>query len=57
MTDTCVCCGRAVPEGRMVCQECEIEAEERLMAYGKMPACVSEECGCKPALRSSERKG
>lgn len=27
--DTCVCCGRAVPEGRMVCPECEIEAEER----------------------------
>ena len=24
--DTCVCCGRAVPEGRMVCQECEIES-------------------------------
>ena len=55
--DTCVCCGEIIPEGRMVCPECEIEAEERLMAYGKMPACVPEECGCKPALRSSERKG
>ena len=21
--DTCVCCGKYVPEGRMVCQECE----------------------------------
>ena len=27
--DTCVCCGRAVPEGRMVCPECEIESFER----------------------------
>lgn len=27
--DTCVCCGRAVPEGRMACPECEIEAEGR----------------------------
>lgn len=27
--DTCVCCGRAVPEGRMVCPECEIEVEGR----------------------------
>lgn len=26
--DTCVCCGRAVPEGRMVGPECEIEVEE-----------------------------
>lgn len=27
--DTCVCCGRAVPEGRMFCPECEIESFER----------------------------
>ena len=27
--DTCVCCGWAVPEGRMVCPECEIDVEER----------------------------
>lgn len=27
--DTCGCCGRAVPEGRMVCPECEIESFER----------------------------
>ena len=27
--DTCVCCGRAVPEGRMVCPECEIQTFER----------------------------
>ena len=54
--DTCVCCGRAVPEGRMVCPECEIEVEERLNADGKMPTCVPEKRGCKPALRSSERK-
>lgn len=29
MMDTCVCCGQAVPEGRMVCPECEIQAFER----------------------------
>jgi len=29
MTDTCVCCGQTVPEGRMVCPECEIETEGR----------------------------
>lgn len=23
MTDTCVCCGAPVPEGRMVCWQCE----------------------------------
>lgn len=23
MTDICVCCGRYVPEGRMICQNCE----------------------------------
>ena len=27
--NTCVCCGAPVPEGRMVCPECEIEVEER----------------------------
>lgn len=29
MTDTCVCCGQTVPEGRMVCPECEIQTFER----------------------------
>lgn len=33
MEDRCVCCGRAVPEGRMVCPECEIEAEEILDTF------------------------
>lgn len=28
MTDTCVCCGAPVPEGRMVCPQCEY-ADER----------------------------
>lgn len=23
MSDTCVCCGREIPEGRMVCMTCE----------------------------------
>ena len=27
--DTCVCCGQPVPEGRMVCPECEIKSLER----------------------------
>lgn len=26
-TDTCVCCGRIVPEGRMICWECEHECD------------------------------
>lgn len=25
--DFCVCCGQYVPEGRMVCPECEYKAE------------------------------
>ena len=29
MTDTCVCCGQTVPEGRMVCPGCEQKTEER----------------------------
>lgn len=29
MTDTCVCCGQTVPEGRMVCPGCERKTEER----------------------------
>ena len=33
--DTCVCCGRPVPEGRMVCPECEIEAEELTNTFTK----------------------
>lgn len=28
MTDTCVCCGAPVPEGRMVCPLCEYANEE-----------------------------
>ena len=35
MTDTCVCCGQTVPEGRMVCAECEIEVEEILDTFTK----------------------
>lgn len=26
MIDTCVCCGSVVPEGRMVCPQCEFRA-------------------------------
>lgn len=32
MEDRCVCCGEIVPEGRMVCQQCEDKAEEMRMA-------------------------
>ena len=27
MEDRCVCCGAIVPEGRMVCPQCETTAE------------------------------
>ena len=27
MSETCVCCGREIPEGRQVCHICEYEAE------------------------------
>lgn len=30
MEDRCVCCGKVIPEGRMVCKICEIEAMNRL---------------------------
>lgn len=30
MTDTCICCGEVVPEGRMVCGRCELAANERM---------------------------
>ena len=29
MTDTCVCCGAEVPEGRMVCPQCEVTTHRR----------------------------
>lgn len=28
MDDSCVCCGRYVPEGRMVCEICEQETND-----------------------------
>ena len=28
MENRCVCCGAIVPEGRMVCPICEMEADE-----------------------------
>ena len=47
--DTCVCCGRAVPEGRMVCPECEIESFERSikMDDGIQAQIASVEARCK----------
>lgn len=29
MVDTCVCCGAPVPEGRMVCPQCEAAAYDK----------------------------
>lgn len=29
MEDRCVCCGTIVPEGRMVCPMCEMEADAK----------------------------
>lgn len=29
MEDRCVCCGEIIPEGRMVCPQCEAAANER----------------------------
>lgn len=34
MEDRCVCCGAIIPEGRMVCPQCEAAAKERLPAKG-----------------------
>ena len=31
MENRCVCCGDVIPEGRMVCEECEIDAEEKVL--------------------------
>ena len=46
--DTCVCCGRAVPEGRMVCPECEIESFERSIKMDGIQAQIaSVEARCK----------
>lgn len=28
MENRCVCCGAVIPEGRMVCPMCEMEAED-----------------------------
>ena len=28
MSETCVCCGRKIPEGRQVCPICEYESEQ-----------------------------
>ena len=30
MTDWCVCCGAVVPEGRMVCRQCELREETQM---------------------------
>ncbi len=34
MVDTCVCCGRIVPEGRMVCPICENSVKDQDEGYG-----------------------
>ncbi len=41
MSEKCVCCGAAVPEGRQVCVECEKAAEDmRAYAQGGPPPCA-----------------
>ena len=30
MENRCVCCGAVVPEGRMVCPICEMDADEKV---------------------------
>lgn len=43
MTDTCVCCGAPVPEGRMVCWQCEKRENERSISMDDgMQALVAE---------------
>ena len=37
MEDKCVCCGTYVPEGRMVCLNCEEKAKERHFGNKKVP--------------------
>lgn len=34
MEDRCVCCGAIIPEGRMVCPQCEAAAKEQLPVKG-----------------------
>lgn len=34
MEDRCVCCGAIVPEGRMVCPQCEMETDGKLAGKG-----------------------
>lgn len=41
--DLCVCCGEPVPEGRMVCIKCEMEAN-RGRAYHKAKRCGNAVC-------------
>ncbi len=54
MTDTCVCCGAPVPEGRMVCPQCEYANEravpgrkENEMDDGIQAQIASVEARCK----------
>lgn len=50
MTDTCICCGAPVPEGRMVCGACEITEEkhekENNMDLQDLSIAVAEIRGC-----------
>lgn len=34
MENRCVCCGAVIPEGRMVCPQCEAVADEKLAEGG-----------------------
>lgn len=42
MTETCVCCGREIPEGRMVCPTCE--SIEKNTAVSPLYLCNQKRC-------------
>lgn len=42
MTDTCVCCGAEIPEGRMVCPQCETRKPMKVLV-----ACEESQEVCK----------
>ena len=42
MTDTCVCCGAEIPEGRMVCPQCEARKPMKVLV-----ACEESQEVCK----------
>ena len=48
MEDRCVCCGAVVPEGRMVCPQCEMETEQIMAERRKEKLPVRQYSGVPP---------